>query len=355
MNRRPNYQDITWFLDLNKYSQLDLDPPYQRRSVWTSKDRKFFLDTIFRGYPAPAIFIHKEIDDSGKTTYHVVDGKQRLETILLFVNNKIRIGHDFGDTSLNGKRWKDLDNLPDQKRLFWNYVLPVEYIDLVEGTLVEEVFERLNRNSRKLERQELRHAKYDGWFITLAEEEAKKDEWFEWGVSTRARARRMRDVQFISELLFVILEEQHFGFDQDSIDALYAKYEIPSEEEFNFVEDDVLNRLLEVKKIIKNLRESNESIITHFKTFNNFYTLWSIIALNLTSMPEIAELGKGYSCFMEQVSELAESPDEDLPLLIDKKEYKLPYQYLLNSKGASTDLAQREARYEVLFTALISS
>ncbi len=48
MQRRSTSQDISWFLDLKRNGQIDMDPPYQRRSVWNSKDRRFFLDTIFR-------------------------------------------------------------------------------------------------------------------------------------------------------------------------------------------------------------------------------------------------------------------------------------------------------------------
>jgi hypothetical protein len=42
MQRRPTTQDVTWFLDQNRNGQLQLTPPYQRRSVWTTKDRRFF-------------------------------------------------------------------------------------------------------------------------------------------------------------------------------------------------------------------------------------------------------------------------------------------------------------------------
>src|SRR4051794_17910701 len=62
--------DVTWLLDLHKNNQLDLDPSYQRKSVWTPKDRRFFMDTIFRNYPSPALFLHKTIEvASGRTTY----------------------------------------------------------------------------------------------------------------------------------------------------------------------------------------------------------------------------------------------------------------------------------------------
>ena len=108
MHRRPSTQDITWLRDLYQNKQLDLNPPYQRRSVWTRKDKQFFLDTIFRNYPSPAIFLHKTIDDGGKATYHVVDGKQRTQTILEFANDKLKIGADYGDIRLSGKKWSNL-------------------------------------------------------------------------------------------------------------------------------------------------------------------------------------------------------------------------------------------------------
>lgn len=65
MARTISPQDVSWFLDLNEKEQLDLDPPYQRRSVWTLKDKRFFIDTILNGYPAPPIFLHKSLDHCG--------------------------------------------------------------------------------------------------------------------------------------------------------------------------------------------------------------------------------------------------------------------------------------------------
>src|SRR5687768_3629392 len=107
MNRKPNTQDLSWFLDLNEDQRLILDPPYQRKSVWTLDERKFFLDTIFRNYPCPALFLHKVIDEQGKTTYNVVDGKQRLLTVLMFANNEISIDKEYGDANLDGKKMED--------------------------------------------------------------------------------------------------------------------------------------------------------------------------------------------------------------------------------------------------------
>ena len=198
--------------------------------MWTLKDKQFFLDTIFRNYPSPAIFLHKTIDDGGKATYHVVDGKQRTQTILEFANDKIKIGGDYGDIRLNGKKWSSLQGEQTLKQRFWNCQVTVEMIDIVEGTIVNEVFDRLNRNSRKLTAQELRHAKFEGWFIITVENEADDAGWRELDVATTARVKRMVDSQFISELLLVILEEGIMGFDQDALDDLYAKYDFGARE-----------------------------------------------------------------------------------------------------------------------------
>lgn len=356
MKRRPNYQDISWFLDLVRNGQLDLDPPYQRKSVWSPKDRRFFLDTIFRDYPSPGIFLHKETGDDGRAVYHVVDGKQRLETILLFVNNKLRISKDYGDVTLAGKRWEDLDPEPTLKKAFWDYVLPVEFIDVIDGTLVEEVFDRLNRNSRKLERQELRHAKYDGWLITQAEDEAKKSEWAAWKVTTTARARRMKDVQFISELLAVVLVDQQLGFDQDDLDALYAEYDTPEEEDgVAFNEEEYLEKLNAIKSFVADIEQENSCVSMHAKTFNSFYSLWSLIALNLGDLPEAGVFAQKFKNFMMKVEELAGAVDADAFVTEKGEPYKIAAVYYNNSRGASTDLTQRAARLEALREAVVVS
>jgi len=350
MNRRPNYQDISWFLDLRRNEQLDLNPPYQRRSVWTRKDRTFFLDTIFRNYPSPAIFLDKTINEErGKATYHVVDGKQRMETILMFVDDKIRISKDFGDTSLAGKKWSELVGEPTLRNRFWNYVLPVEYIDAADGLVADEVFDRLNRNSHGLERQELRHAKFDGWLIKLAEAESEKREWEEWKVSTPTRARRMKDVQFISELLLVLLEKKILGFDQDSLDEKYGEYEDPSDDKPSFSEEAVREEIEKVKRQLSKLESLDKCVTLHARTFNSFYTLWCLLCLDCQSWPKSSLLSKRYAAFMTKVEKLETQEDLEAFLATDGKgRYTQALAYLQNSRGASTDLTQRQARLDAL-------
>jgi hypothetical protein len=379
INRQPNTQDLSWFLDLNRQGSLDLNPSYQRNSVWNAKDRKFFLDTIFKNFPCPPIFVHKSIDDQGVSKYHIVDGKQRIQTILLFVANKIALDKNFGDSRYNNKRWKALDS--NQKRDFWNYRFTVETIDLSDGGLVNEVFDRVNRNSKNLERQELRHARYNGWFITFAENEAEKNVWKDLKISSDAKAKRMKDVQFISELMLIILENKIVGFSQDYLDHCYSFYDkfddsdAPQEEADEAMDTDSADIADETSPaIFDDMSQSYSSIMMNAEEFEetfskirqyiiemdntngcikqyarigkHFYTLWATIALHHDALSSASELAVKYEKFMQMVETYSKNPEDTLA-------ESNVLEYAESSKGASTEFPQRQKRQTALDSVLL--
>ena len=343
MTRLPAPQQITWFLDLEHTKQLNLEPPYQRKSVWTYKDRQYFLDTIFRNYPCPAVFIHKETNVNGQTTYNVVDGKQRLQAILDFAHDKLTIANDFGDNTLNGKKFSDLAQ--EQRKSFWDYIIVVDTIDLSNTSLINEVFDRLNRNSKNLNIQELRHAKYSGWFITEAEKEAYDLFWEEVKISTKNKSRRMKDIQGVSELLMVILEGKIVGFDQDHITEIYARYNNRSESNYELSLDSYFSEKERIKKYMQQMLEHETKIINWIKSTNNFYILWALIAMNERYLPEPNQLTTKYISFMEKVDSMINRIEFNKPLDNSSNHANVYYD---NSRGASTDIKQRTARLDAL-------
>lgn len=341
MARTLTTQDISWFLDLNEKGQLNLNPPYQRRSVWSPRDRRFFVDTILNNHPAPPIFLHKTLDENGRPTYHVVDGKQRLQTVIDFTENKIRVPDDFSDIALQKKRWKDLAR--ESKDNFWNYVLIVEMLPDVSDAAIRNTFERINRNSRKLTAQELRHAKYDGWFISFVEAQAEKMEWRELGVVTTARTKRMSDVQFISELCAAVVKRAVLGFDQDNLDELYAEYEDVTDVD-DFVEDDFIIDIERIRTTIWRMVDANVEIRNYLKIQIHFYTLWVYLLLDTPDF-EIVALAETYLNFMEKVrTELSNESGEQNGAAISQ--YVLDY--AAASRGATTDFGPRKKRYDAL-------
>ena len=346
IDRRTTTQDISWFLDLERNGQLDLDPSYQRRSVWSPKDRRFFLDTIFRGYPSPAIFLHKTVK-GGRPIYAVVDGKQRLQTILRFVDNKIRIDKKFGDTRLDNMRWTDISADADLKRCFWDYVLPVEFINIDgDSELVNSVFDRLNRNSRKLVEQELRHAKFDGWFINFVESQVDEPAWKTLGIVTTARAKRMKDVQFLSELLIVVFENKVVGFSQEQITEYYARFEDGEDEvDWEAERDAVVTKFEKARDYLVELEDKLKVISTQARDFKNFYSLWGLVALNVDKLPVAEEFAEKYLAFMSLVEEVKNDPQQEIT-----DGLKIPFKYYDASKGASTEEPQRQKRHVALTT-----
>ena len=342
-------QDVSWFLDLHRKQQLDFDPPYQRRSVWSARDRRFFIDTILNNYPAPPVFLHKTMDQNGSPTYHVVDGKQRLQTIVDFTNNKVRIPDDFADVTLQGKRWSELAQ--ENRVAFWNYSIVVEMLPDVGEAFIRSIFDRINRNSRRLSRQELSHAKYEGWFIDFVETEAAKPEWAQFGVVTAGRAKRMGDVQFISELCAVVLKNRILGFDQNFLDDLYADFEDTSERG-DFQEEAFRSMIEAHKQTISVLLDSEPATIGYLKTQAHFYSLWAY--LHLTASPWNPQHSASYGEFLGSVQNLlnaASSAAELRTLQLDDVPAHV-FDYALNTRGANTDETPRTARHGSLLTAL---
>lgn len=351
MNRNLTTQDVSWFLDMNDRGQLNLDPPYQRRSVWSPRDKRFFIDTILNNYPAPPVFLHKTLDESGRATYHVVDGKQRLKTIIDFTNNKIRIPDDFSDITLQKKRWKELDKVARDR--FWNYVLIVEMLPEVSDAAIRNTFERINRNSRKLTPQEMRHAKYDGWFISFVEAEASQSIWKDFGIVTTARTKRMADIQFISELCAVTLRGRILGFDQDDLDELYAEYEETSDNE-DFSEEEFQASIACTKEFISEMLRNKPELKEYLKVQSHFYSLWAYLSKANTQALDVQEFSSAYLAFLTKVSHYTtnqnihsgDSASEDRTLSHEV------VNYALNSKGATTDLSPRLQRHDALVSAL---
>jgi hypothetical protein len=328
--------------------QLDLDPPYQRRSVWSPRDKRLFIDTILNNYPAPPIFLHKTLDDNGRPIYHVVDGKQRLQTIIDFSEGKLRIPDDFADVNLQKKKWKDIERATRER--FWNYVLVVEMLPDVSEAVVRSIFDRINRNSRRLMPQEMRHAKYDGWFITTSENEAEKKEWRDFGVVTPARSKRMADVQFVSELLMLQIRNAISGFDQDLLDEFYAEYEDTSEIA-TFDEDAFNQKLEDTKNYIRQILEAAPDCRPFMRVQGHFYTLWSYITMEQERLLAAVDFAPLYEQFMCRVTEYIENP-EVRPASGDENYDRAVIDYAAATRGASTDSTPRLNRHNALVAAI---
>lgn len=231
LNRESTKITISEFYERHQLKKYNFDPEYQRRGdVWSDDKQSFLIDSIIKNYPMPPIFLHQVIDSAtGATKYNVIDGKQRLGAILRFINNEIELPSDydvgaFGDSRLNGKKFEDLNGeLQEFKMQFWKYILSVEYIETSDIDVINNVFDRLNRNGEPLEPQELRKAKYyDSELVKLVE---RLTQVIDWGNLRKVRINRMQDAEFVSELVFYLLEQTPMDASKkENLDDYYTKW-----------------------------------------------------------------------------------------------------------------------------------
>jgi len=274
--RKQNFQTVAWFNDLHNRGLLDIDPPYQRRSVWNQAYRDYFIDTVLMKYPAPAIFLYEDIADSGVILYHVVDGKQRLDTIFQFVNGAYPVSDETVRVELRGKYFDELPS--DVKKDFWGYTFSVEYLSTTEESVVSNIFDRINRNVAKLTPQELRHARYSGHFISSAED--LTDYLFEQLDPSFPRIahdsrKQMKDVELISQLLLLI-EEGPKGYSIDELNEAFNNRDIEWDEQKRVIE--TFKEVVRLLKLILQEDADFQIIRSRFRNQADFYSLFGALA-----------------------------------------------------------------------------
>jgi hypothetical protein len=68
-------------------SKISLIPPFQRGTVWTLPMRQKLIANMVQQRPIPAVFLYKD-PEGAMFSYNILDGKQRLETLILFVGDR---------------------------------------------------------------------------------------------------------------------------------------------------------------------------------------------------------------------------------------------------------------------------
>ena len=259
---------------------LVLNPEFQRRNIWPGPAKSYFIDTLLEGLPIPNIYMRSVTDPKDMRTYReVVDGQQRLRTILDFVENRIRLGSNAND--FRGKKYEDLSEC-DQRRLL-AYQIGVVQLFEARDDKVLDIFNRLNAYGLSLNPQELRHGKFQGGrfkgvFRRAVIESSKRWRvlWNEYRViSVRARVR-MADDQLMAEMLGVILEGVQDG-GQPTINKLYNNY------------DEVLpeNSIARLDKTVEYIVGNLSSVLrTRISGAPHFLMLFAAVTHTLVGLPK---------------------------------------------------------------------
>lgn len=178
---------------------LVLAPDFQRKDVWDRKHQSELIESILMGIPIPLIYLFE--DENG--VRQIIDGKQRISALKYYINNDFALTDLSMLPSLRGKKFKDIPPLLQAK--LEDYQLHSYVIQPPTPEYVKfNIFERVNRGGINLNKQEMRHALYQGKATKLIQELAESEE-FKLATGNGVKPERMRDrylvLRFISFFL----------------------------------------------------------------------------------------------------------------------------------------------------------
>ena len=228
---------VSDFISWAKASTLILSPSFQRRSVWPAGAKSYLMDTIVRGLPIPIIFLREQKTDldSLEPKREVVDGQQRIRTLLSFIQSSLIKNYDPAkdgftikkthNRDLAGKPFKDL--APEVRQSILDYQFSVHILpSSVDDREVLQIFARMNSTGLKLNSQELRNAAFFGEFKTsmYAVSAEQLQRWRNWRVFTESQISRMGEVEITSEFAQLMIKGL-VGKTQKAIDNLYQEFD----------------------------------------------------------------------------------------------------------------------------------
>ena len=151
-------------------NQIVVNRKYQRKLVWTEKEKESLIDSIIKGYPIPLILFAESIDADGRVFYEILDGLQRLNAIVGFIENEFAWKDMYFDVEqLARAKQAETENLFKRQEggeilesgvcaNFLDYQLAVTSYKSEDENTTFEIFGRINSGGRQLSNQERRQA-----------------------------------------------------------------------------------------------------------------------------------------------------------------------------------------------------
>jgi hypothetical protein len=184
---------LSSLVSLVQRHELDLDPEYARRYRWDVTRKSRLIESFLLEVPVPPIFLAENTDGR----YSIIDGKQRVSSIVDFVSNRFPLTDLEVLPEANGLTFEGLDPAMARSLLSRSTLRAVIIAQSSDPDMKYAVFARLNTGGVHLTAQELRNALHPGPFnrmlVTLSAEPT-----FQSALQiSPASQREMRDVELV--------------------------------------------------------------------------------------------------------------------------------------------------------------
>lgn len=185
-----------------------LIPLYQREFVWSQADQSEFIESVIMGLPIPMMFLAE--DELG--TFEIVDGAQRIQTLVAFVMGDLTLKKLTKLTSINGFQFKDLPAA--QRNKLTSRALRLVILDQdTTDEFRQDLFNRINKSGKKLLPSERRRGAFDGKFVTFLQKCAEDPVFTSLCPITEKMVLRQEPLELITR--FFAYSEKYLDFRHD--------------------------------------------------------------------------------------------------------------------------------------------
>ncbi len=157
---------------------ISFEHPIQRSGdQWDISQKSLLIHSILEDFPVPALYSKAEeatIDGEVKNVYYILDGKQRLTSIISYLNNEYALHKDTPNAHVYGKEYnianKKFDDLEEGLRdEIISFSLQIYRLDEATDEDIEEVFFRLNNGTSLSKQQKARSKMGLEWVAKIKE------------------------------------------------------------------------------------------------------------------------------------------------------------------------------------------
>lgn len=262
--------------------KLLVNRKYQRKLVWTVEEKQKFIDSIFNQFPVP-LFLLAVTKYKDKQVYEIIDGMQRIEALVAFIENRFKVNGKYFNLDTVGftKLRKDSGKVKQRKPFFsieesltlTSYQLPITRLVKANEEIIEEVFRRLNSYGKRLSSHELRQAGSQSDFSYIIKSISEKIRgdvspsdkillgnmrkisinninlgygikmkdvyWAKEKILTNGNIRASRDEELIAHLVGAMLTKNKLNISGNNLDRLY---QVSDDDSLNINVGDLISR-----------------------------------------------------------------------------------------------------------------
>ncbi|MBR5410519.1 MAG: DUF262 domain-containing protein [Clostridia bacterium] len=215
-------KDYTLELLISKFKKGDFFiPEYQRKFVWKPKNKSLFIESVILGLPIPFMFFAGCEDGR----LEIIDGAQRIQTIIEFAENNLKLTNLQKLTTLNSFRYEDLSSA--QKRKFQNRTFRVVVLDeKTTEDVRQDLFNRINTTGVKATDSEVRRGSYPGKLTHFIEDCCKNTNFIALCPISKNKSLRQERFELVLRFFAYLYDYQSFVHDVNTfLDDFLSKHQ----------------------------------------------------------------------------------------------------------------------------------